>query len=74
MMEDFKEQKTAFGYVMESRIINKGGVEESGQMMFRSLCDSGICLLALPGNTVNGIEEIVQSAFQLFVFFQQVID
>ena len=26
---------------MESRIINKGGVEESGQMMFRSLCDSG---------------------------------
>lgn len=49
MMEDFKEQKTAFGYVMESRIINKGGVEESGQMMFRSLCDSGICLLALPG-------------------------
>ena len=24
-MEDFKEQITAFGYVMESRIINKCG-------------------------------------------------
>lgn len=25
MMEDFKEQKTAFGYVMESHITNKCG-------------------------------------------------
>ncbi len=36
-MEDFKEQITAFGYVMENHIISKGVAEESGQMMFRSL-------------------------------------
>ena len=36
-MGDFKEQKIALGYVMESRITNKEEVEESGQMMFRSL-------------------------------------
>lgn len=38
-MEDFKEQKTALGYIMGSRIINKGGLEKSGQLMCRSFLD-----------------------------------
>ena len=36
-MEVFKEQIIAFEYVMGSCIINKGGLEESGQMVLRSL-------------------------------------
>ena len=36
MMEDFKEQKTAFGYVMESRIINKCGFFAFGYGMVGS--------------------------------------
>ena len=36
-MEVFKEKITAFGYVMENRITSKGGVEGSGQIVFRSL-------------------------------------